>query len=71
MEPKAARILLPCVERALEIGQAITALEAVGRMSGESRASLTTNLEQYLGSLQSEYRTNCLGKSGSGGLPQG
>lgn len=71
MEPKAARILQPCVVSSLEIGQAITALEAVGRLPpGDLQASMTTTLEKYLGSLQNEYRTNCLGKSGTGGIPQ-
>jgi|GEM_PF-6094489 len=71
MEPKAARILQPCVVSSLEIGQAISALEATRRLPpGELQASVTATLENYLGSLQNEYRTNCLEKSGTGGVPK-
>jgi hypothetical protein len=63
----------PCAQISLQIGQAIAALEAIGRMpSGEMQTSLAQNLEQHLGALQSEYEANCLGKKskGGGGLHQ-
>jgi hypothetical protein len=62
MEPKPARILQPCVETSLQIGQAITCIESVGRLpDGPLKTSITNNLEKYLGALQNEYSTNCLG----------
>ncbi len=62
----------PCVQISIQIGQTMTALEAVSRMNpGEMQSSLTQNLERYLGSLQSEYQSTCLGKKSKGsGLHQ-
>ncbi len=61
----------PCTQLSIQIGQAITALEAVSRMPpGEMQSSMTANLEKYLGTLQSEYETTCLGKKSRGGLRQ-
>ena len=62
MEPKPAPILQPCTQTSLEIGQAINAIEAVGRMPAwDQQASCLKNLELYLGQLQNTYRTNCSG----------
>ncbi len=61
----------PCAQISIQIGQAIAALEAIGRMpQGEMQSSLTQNLEQYLGMLQAEYKATCFGKKGKGGLNQ-
>jgi|HubBroStandDraft_1064217.scaffolds.fasta_scaffold46643_4 hypothetical protein len=63
MEPKPARIPQPCVVSALEIGQAITAIESAGRHlpDGPLKTSVINQLEQYLGNLQNDYSKTCLG----------
>jgi hypothetical protein len=63
MEPKMARILKPCVENAIQIGNVIMAIEAVSRQpQGPLQASVLRTLEEELAGLQNEYSSSCMGK---------
>ena len=62
MEPKAARILQPCVVSSIEIGHVMTSLEAAKRMPpSPTQASVVATLKKHLEALGNEYSTNCLG----------
>ena len=53
--------LKPCEESAIQIGQAISSIEAIGRMPPSAlQGNLAKSAEAGLASLQSEYENNCL-----------
>ncbi|MGD0180789.1 MAG: hypothetical protein ABSC15_13320 [Terriglobales bacterium] len=56
-------VLKPCTENAIQIGQAIQAVEALSRTpASPSQAQQIADIYQYMASLQKEYSENCLGK---------
>ena len=67
MEAKAAvqqrPVLQPCTQIALEIGQAMSAIQSFERMPNwPGKASALLALEQHLGQLEGEYERDCLKK---------
>jgi hypothetical protein len=61
MGTKPTLVLQPCAEVSIQIGQAISAIEAVSRMDWELKGSCLNTLQGYLGSLQDQYAKNCSG----------
>ena len=60
MASKATPVHQPCAEVAIQIGQTISAMEAVGRFPWEHQQSCLNTLSQQLGQLQSVYEKTCL-----------
>lgn len=61
MGTKAVPFQQPCVEVAIQIGQAMSAIEAVSRSNWESKGKCLDTLQGHLGNLQNQYEKNCSG----------
>jgi len=51
----------PCAEVSIQIGQAISAIEAVGRTNWSLKENCLITLNNHLGNLQNQYAKNCSG----------
>jgi len=65
MGAKATPIQQPCPEVSLQIGQAISAMEAIAGTNWEFRDSCMATLNQRLFQLQIQYANNCSGSTKS------